>query len=168
MAGKHHDLIDFTAKYKSAVHEFFLDLNSWRKFKTRYKLSWHKLPFSEASKADIPEVRGIYAFTVELTDCKLPPHGYILYMGITGNSSDANLKKRFSQYLLHLKNEDGRPAVYIMLKKWQRDLQFNFVPLPSKSIDLAKIERAFLGALIPPVNKKDLGADITAVKAADF
>ena len=168
MAGKHHDLVDFTKKYKGAMHEFFLDLNKWRKFKTRHKLNWQKRPFAEMSKPEIPEERGLYAFTAELANTKLPSHGYILYMGITGNTSDANLKKRFSQYLLHLKNQDGRPAVYYMLKNWEGDLQFNFVPLPNKSTDLAKIERAFLGALIPPVNVKDLGADITAVKAAEF
>lgn len=168
MAGKHHDLVDFTAKYKSALHDFFLDLNNWRKFKTRHKLDWQKKPFSEASRPDIPDVRGIYTFTLELADAKLPAHGYILYMGITGDTSNANLRKRFNQYLLHLKNEDGRPAVYAMLKKWQGDLQFNFVPLPNTSIDLAKIERAFLNALIPPVNKTDLGADVIAVKAAAF
>lgn len=168
MAGKHHDLVNFTGKYKGALHEFFLDLSSWRKFKTRYKLDWQKKPFSESSRPDIPEVRGIYAFTLEATGVKLPSHGYILYMGITGDTSDANLKKRFGQYLLHLQNEDGRPAVFYMLKNWQGDLQFNFVPLPDKSVDLAKIERAFLNALIPPVNKRDLDAEITAVKAARF
>ena len=168
MTGKHHDLVDFTKKYKGATHEFFLDLNGWRKFKTRHKLDWQKKPFAEASKPEIPEERGIYVFTAELPGAKLPSHGYILYMGITGDTSDANLKKRFNQYLLHLKNEDGRPAVYFMLKNWERDLQFNFAPLPNKSIDLAKIERAFLEALVPPVNKKDLGAEITAVKAAAF
>ena len=168
MAGKHHDLVDFTTKYKVALHEFFLDLNRWRKFKTRHKLDWQKKPFIEASKPDIPEERGIYVFTAELPNAKLPSHGYILYMGITGDTSEATLNKRFNQYLLNLKNEDGRPAVYFMLKNWERHLQFNFVPLSNKSISLARIERAFLGALIPPVNKRDLGAEITAVKAATF
>lgn len=121
-----------------------------------------------ASKTHIPEERGIYAFTLELRDASLPAHGYILYMGITGNTSNANLKKRFTQYLLHLKNQDGRPAVYHVLKKWKGDLQFNFVPLPNPAVDLVKIEQAFLAAIIPPVNKTDLNAKIIAVKAADF
>lgn len=168
MTGKHHDLVNFTKKYKGDLHSFFLDMRSWRKFKTKYKLSWQKLRFGEANHSSIPKERGIYAFTLELSPCKLPTHGYILYIGITGDESEANLYKRYAQYLLNLKNQDGRPAVYYMMDNWSDDLFFNFVPLPNKTIDLAKIERALLNALVPPVNKKDLEADITAGKAAAF
>ena len=168
VAGKHHDLIDFTKKYKAELHEFFLDLKKWRAFKTRYTLNWTKVRFDTGSHCSIPKERGIYTFTAELSPGKLPHHGYILYIGITGDDSEANLYKRYAQYLLNLKNEDGRPAVYYMLKNWSGDLFFNFVSLPDKKIDLAKIEKSMLSAIIPPVNIRDLGATITSVKAAAF
>jgi hypothetical protein len=168
VTGKHHDLVNFTKKYKGDSHSFFLDMKNWRKFKTRYNLNWQKLRFGDASHHSVPKERGIYAFTLELAQCKLPLHGYILYIGITGDDSSANLYKRYAQYLLNLKNEDGRPAVFYMMDNWPDDLFFNFVPLPNKKIDLAKLEKDLLNALIPPVNKKDLGATITAAKAAAF
>ena len=168
MAGKHHDLINFTKKYKGGLHEFFLDAESWKTFKTRHKLSWQKERFAEAHHSVIPKERGIYAFTFELTPNQLPLHGYILYIGITGDTSAANLYKRYAQYLRHLKNEDGRPAIFYMLKNWADDLFFNFVTLPKTSVSLETLERQLLTAIIPPVNKKDLGADIVSIKAAKF
>lgn len=168
MAGKHHDLVNFTKKYKGDSHDFFLDMKSWRTFKTSYKLAWQKLRFDKATQPSIPKQRGIYAFTLELAPSLLPAHGYILYIGITGDDSNANLYKRYAQYLLHLKNEDGRPAIFYMLDNWNGDLFFNFVPLPDKKVDLAKLEKALLNAVAPPVNKKDMDASITSVRAAKF
>jgi hypothetical protein len=168
MTGRHHDLVNFTKKYKGDLHSFFLDMKSWRRFKTRYNLTWQKLHFGDVSHPLIPKERGIYAFTIELSPSKLPMHGYILYIGITGDDSEANLYKRYAQYLLNLKNEDGRPAVFNMLKNWNGDLFFNFVPLADKKINLGKLETDLLNALIPPVNKRDMDATITAVKAAAF
>lgn len=117
MAGKHHDLVNFTKKYKGEEHAFYLDMGNWRRFRTKYKLAWQKQRFEQASHPSIPKERGIYAFTLELAPSKLPVHGYILYIGITGDASAANLYKRFAQYLGHLKNEDGRPAVFYMLNQ---------------------------------------------------
>lgn len=168
MSGKHHDLVDFTKKYKGELYSFFLDMANWKKFRTRYKLDWRKLPFGPASQHAIPKERGLYVFTAELAKSKMPMHGYILYVGITGDTSDANLYKRYAQYLLNHRNEDGRPAVYYMLENWKGYLYFNFVPLPNPVIDLAKLERAFINAVLPPINKRDVEASISAVKRAAF
>jgi hypothetical protein len=169
MTAKRFDLVDFTKKYKGDLHEFFLDMRSWKKFKTKIQLNWQKTRFDEANLASIPKERGIYTFTIELSPAKLPPHGYILYVGITGDISDANLYKRYNQYLLKLKSDDGRrPAVSYMLWNWRNHLFFNFVPLPNKKVDLAKIERAFINSVMPPVNQMDFTAEIQAARTAAF
>ena len=168
MMGRHHDLVNFTKKYKAELAEFFMDLKSWRRFKTRHTLDWQKIRFGEAHHGSVPKDRGIYAFTVELSPTKLPGHGYILYVGITGDDSEANLYKRYAQYLRHLKNQDGRPAVFYMLDNWGDDLFFNFVTIPNASVDLAKIEKSIINAIIPPVNKRDLVATVASAKAAAF
>lgn len=168
MRGKHHDLVDFTKKYKGDLYSFFLDLKSWRQFKTRHNLTWQKLRFGAVSHASVPKERGIYAFTVELAPSKLPMHGYILYVGITGDTSDANLYKRYAQYLRQLKNKDGRPRVFTLLENWADDLFFNFVPLPNATVNLAKLEKDLINAVLPPINIKDFSAEITAVRAAAF
>lgn len=157
-----------TKKYKSGLHSFFLDAKRWRSFKTRFRLDWKKERFDQSALAGIPQERGIYAFTLELTGLKLPPHGYILYVGIAGDTSGSNLQKRYRQYLQELRSESGRPAVFYMMRNWPDDLFFNFVALPNKKVDLAKLERAFINSVMPPVNKRDFEAKIAAVRQAKF
>lgn len=168
MAGKHHDIVAQTKRYKSEQHSFFLDLASWKKFKTKYALNWTKIRFETASHSSVPKERGIYAFSVELSPGKLPAHGYIMYVGITGQDSDANLYKRYAQYLVDQRDQNGRPAVTYMLNNWDGDLFFSYVPLPNKKVDLHKMEKALLNAVRPPVNKRDLDATISAPRAAIF
>jgi hypothetical protein len=55
-----------------------------------------------------------------------------------------------------------------MLNNWRDDLFFNFVPLPNRAVDLRKLEKAFIGAIVPPMNKSDLEATIRKAKAAAF
>lgn len=168
MPGKHHDLVNMTKKYKAELHEFFLDMSEWRLFKTRFRLDWKKERFNQSRLASIPQHRGIYAFTLEMAEAKLPPHGYILYVGITGDTSNSNLRTRYGQYLQNLRSENGRPAIVYMLKNWPRDLFFNFVALPNTNVDLARLERAFINCIMPPVNKRDIEAKLSAAVRARF
>lgn len=91
-----------------------------------------------------------------------------MYVGITGQDSDANLYRRYAQYLVDQRDQNGRPAVTYMLSNWDGDLFFNYVSLPNKKVDLHKMEKALLNAVRPPVNKRDLDATISAPRAAIF
>ena len=165
----HHDLVDHTHKYKAASHSFFLDLKRWRSFKTRYALKWQTVPFVSASRKLIPQERGIYVFTARLMDTKLPDHGYMLYVGITGDdSSKSNLQVRYGQYVQQMRRETGRPAISYMLTNWRGDLQFNYVPLPNPSIDLAKLEKSFINSIMPPMNRRDFTPKQAAVRQSAF
>lgn len=105
---------------------------------------------------------------MEVDAASLLAHGYIMYMGITGDTGSANLRKRYARYLLDLKNEDGRPKVLYMLQQWSDELFFNFVPNPDSSISLADIERSFLNAVAPPIIERDFEADLSAARKATF
>jgi hypothetical protein len=169
LAGKHFDLVPHTKRLKGESHEFFLDMKSWVKFRSRYRLTWDRVPFASTSRSLVPQERGIYAFSLELTPSKLPQHGYILYVGITGDGTSAsNLRRRYSEYERQLNKEDGRPAVLYMLKNWKGHLVFNFAPLPNPRIDLAEIEGAFINSVMPPINKRDYEPELRAARAAAF
>jgi hypothetical protein len=116
----------------------------------------------------VPEERGLYVFTLEVENLGLPSHGYILYVGITGNTSPANLRKRYGQYLLEAKKGSGRPRVVFMLNEWKNDLFFNFVPVSDTSVDLAVIEKSFINSVVPPINATDFDAEIGPAKKASF
>lgn len=163
------DLVRSTKKLKGEFAAFHMDLGRWRRFKSRHKLQWHKVRFEKASQSSVPEQRGIYVFTVELEPSKLPVHGYMMYVGITGHESkNANLRKRFGQYLGHQRSDTGRPRVRYLLRNWRADLFFNFAPLPQANVDLKRMETAFIGAVIPPVNRTDFGADLAPSLIAAF
>ena len=164
-----YDLVKITKKYKGDLHEFYLSMKSWKKFKTKVKLQWQRTEFRPENQGNIPNVRGVYVFSLEQHALKVPPHGYILYVGITGDGeSESTLYKRYGQYLRHQANKTGRPGIEYMLTNWAGYLTFYFCPVENRRISLARIERSFINAIIPPINKRDMTARITAVKAAAF
>jgi hypothetical protein len=162
------DLVDQVAKYKAELFQFYLDFDQWKTFKSRHSLNWQKTRFDATKPSDIPNERGVYAFTLEMLPTKLPTHGYIMYVGITGDQSPATLRSRYSQYLREMHQAKRRPKVRHMLRKWHKDLFFNFAPLPGNNVDLAKLETAILNAVQPPINERDMSADIMSVRKAAF
>lgn len=166
--GKLCDVIADTDRYKASLYQFCLDLKAWRQFRSKFQLSWTKLRFEVGNQPMVPKERGIYAFTLALDPSALPEHGYILYMGITGDSSAGTLNSRYAQYLGDLKRHDGRPKVYNVLRRWQGDLFFSFVPIPDRRISLRKIESEFLSAVNPPINERDFHARISNARRAAF
>lgn len=166
--GKLNDLIADTDRYKASLYQFYLDLEAWRCFKSKFPLSWNKVKFNSSARTIIPKERGIYAFTLSWDTSDLPNHGYILYLGITGDDSTANLHSRFGQYLSELRRADKRPRVYYMLEKWKDDLFFNFVPIPDKRMSLKKIETEFLSAIQPPINIRDMTISVSNARRAAF
>lgn len=168
MNGKCRDLVADTVRYKGSCHSFFLDLKAWRKFQSKVELNWTKVRFNKENRKEVPKERGIYVFSVALSPSFLPEHGYMLYMGITGDSSAATLYSRFGQYLLERHRRSGRPKVCLMLEQWEDDLFFSFVPLSDRRLSLCKLENEFLSAVIPPVNERDFKAKISNARRAAF
>jgi hypothetical protein len=161
------DIVDSTKRYKAELHGFFMDTKSWHGFKTRYTLRWNKVRFGGGDP--IPRQPGIYAFTVEVSPSKLPTHGYILYIGITGDGdSKATLKSRYQQYVREQADDDGRPRVRFMLNNWDGDLWFNFATFRTRSVDLGRLERDMLNAVQPPVNQSDFTAEFAVPRRAAF
>lgn len=159
-----NDLLADIDHHKSSSWSVYLDLQKWRAFQASCPMKWTRFRFTRSNRPLIPKERGIYAFTVALDPSPLPEHGYILYMGITGDESESNLYKRYNQYL----GTQKRPRVYNMLKRWEGDLFFSFVPIPDRRMSLAKIEKEFLSAIRPPVNERDFEASISYARRAAF
>lgn len=168
MAAK-YDIVKATKRLKGELSAFHMDFERWRRFKSRHRLDWQKVRFDPINRNLVPQERGIYVFSVELEPSKLPTHGYIMYVGITGHQSgNANLRKRYSQYLAHQRKDEGRSRMRFLLKNWKQDLFFNFVPLPNIAVDLEKMEQAFINAVYPPVNRTDFDADLGPAVIAAF
>lgn len=156
---------DAVREFRDAMRHFFLNPKQWRSFHTTHTLVWEKCRFTRANRKCIPKVPGVYAFIIEHADHGLPPHGYILYFGITGFSADRHLWARYGDYLRE-KRKGPRFLVQAMLNDYEDDLFFHFVRLPVSFRELKTLETALLDAFLPPVNERDFSAVISRRRRA--
>ena len=105
--------------------------------------------------------RGIYAFAICHMSDVLPPHGYILYIGIAGHDSKRSLRDRYKDYL-NERTVQKRDRIARMIGTWYEVLRFYFAPVGDdlSSDDLKKIERQLNTALLPPFSVGDIDADV--------
>ena len=124
-------------------------------------LSWDSICFGEEELDRVPnDKRGVYAFAVCHKDEVLPPHGYILYIGIAGRDSERPLRERYKDYL-NVKKVMKRDRIAIMIGTWKQVLRFFFAPVGDEvsSEDLKTLEQQLNTALMPPFSIGDLDAD---------
>ena len=131
-------------------------------------LAWESISYGEAEITKVPnDKRGVYAFAVCSDSSILPPHGYILYIGIAGRDSQRSLRDRYRDYLTESKIRK-RERVARMIVDWHEILRFFFAPVDNdvSSADLKKLERQLNNALMPPFSPGDLDADAKSKRRA--
>ena len=124
-------------------------------------LNWDAINFGSEEQSKIPNnKRGIYAFGVIQESTILPPHGYILYVGIAGHNSERSLRDRYRDYL-NVKKVMKRPKIARMISTWREVLKFYFAPVDVdfSSDDLRRLEGQLNTALMTPFSEKDLDAN---------
>ena len=132
-------------------------------------LEWQSVRFDDAEAlVRIPDdKRGVYAFAIRQESNVLPPHSYVLYIGIAGRRSQRSLRDRYMDYLKssHLIR---RARIARMIATWHRTLTFYFAPVETTitSDQLETLERELNSALIPPCSEGDLEADLKQKKRA--
>lgn len=132
-------------------------------------LTWDSVRYAAEQEIDkIPDnKRGVYAFSICQPSEILPPHGYILYIGIAGRDSNRSLRERYKDYLQksHIRK---RSKIYFMIGTWSEVLRFFFAPVEENvsSDELKTLEKQLNTALMPPLSQKDLEAEIKEMKRA--
>ena len=148
------DLIKQTDELRSFRKSFILSPIQWDKLNLSIKIKWQIVKFNANNINLIPEVRGIYCFMIRREHEYLPTHGYITYIGITGDKNNRTLRTRYKDYVRE-KTRPKRVKIHELLNKWEDDLFFYFWEVSDKSIALGAIESSLLFSLIPPLNEKD-------------
>ena len=131
-------------------------------------LRWDSISYGENDLQRIPSnKRGVYAFVICQHDAVLPPHGYVLYIGIAGRNSDRSLRSRYKDYL-NPRKLIKRTRIARMIGTWHQVLRFYFAPISDDvtSRELQQLEKQLNGALLPPVVEADLEADIKKKRRA--
>lgn len=117
-------------------------------------LDWQHVKFTQEHKNVVPKTRGIYLFIIRHDSNLLPLHGYIAYVGLTGDTNERTLYVRYGEYL----RDQRRPKrlhIYELLNRWKNDMYFYYAAIPDKSQSLTDIETNLLDSLVPPYNRKD-------------
>lgn len=124
-------------------------------------LTWESISYGGEELERVPaDKRGIYAFAVCRHSDVLPPHGYVLYIGIAGRDSERTLRDRYKDYL-NTRKVKKRARIARMIGTWHPVLRFYFAPIDDdvSSNDLQALEKQLNTALIPPFSEGDLDAD---------
>lgn len=132
------------------------------------QLSWSSVKYGEAEIQKIPDdKRGVYAFVVYQPSDVLPPHGYVLYIGIAGKDSNRTLRERYRDYL-NSKKVMKRTKIAMMIGNWHEVLRFFYAPVDDalSSEDLQKLELQLNTALLPPYSDRDMVAEVREMRRA--
>ena len=135
---------------------------------TLQPLAWRSIPYGHDQIHEVPnDKRGIYAFAISHPSDVLPPHGYILYIGIAGRDSDRSLQERYRDYLNRGKVRK-RERIARMIVCWRSILRFLFAPVEESvtSEDLKNMERRLNTALMPPLSINDVDAETRQMRRA--
>lgn len=160
-------LIDFAEEAHDEIGKYRLDNIILSPAKMRFNafcvpaLTWQSIPFGSADIDQVPDDKpGLYAFALCEPNAVLPPHGYVLYIGITGKRPGRSLRKRYSEYLNERKVKK-RSRIAFMIGNWHKVLRFYFVSVePTFPVhDLEKLEKQLNTALMPPFSVGDLEAE---------
>ena len=98
-------LVDFVNQATNEIAKFKVPfvLSPERMTADQYSianLNWKSVAYGRAELTKVPnDKRGVYAFAISQESNVLPPHGYILYIGIAGRDSDRPLRARYREYL---------------------------------------------------------------------
>ncbi len=126
-------------------------------------LTWHAIRFGdEDALSDIPNnKRGVYAFVVQQESQVLPPHAYVLYIGMAGRSPRRSLRDRYYEYL-RASQLIRRARIARMIATWHDVLTFHFAPVEEDvtTKQLLRLERQLNSALVPPFSEGDLDAEL--------
>lgn len=131
-------------------------------------LNWDSIGYGLEEIDRVPDdKRGVYAFAICQQNEILPPHGYILYIGIAGQNSERSLRARYKDYLTE-SHVVKRPKIKFMIGTWSEVLRFFFAPVEEdvSSDDLKKLEIQLNTALMPPFSVNDLEADVREKRRA--
>ena len=158
------NLVTLVDRIKADSEEFWLSPTQWRKSTVPQMLIWKSVRFSKTKASSVPVSRGVYSFVIACCTKGLPQHGYLVYVGETGNTSKETLRSRFLSYFSEMKDQSR--SVHYVLRKYQQYLYFQFCEVHDKRRNLRKVEESLCDALIPPYNVRDFSADMRAAKRA--
>lgn len=145
--------------YREHAVNVFAWPDAWRNANSAQALNWDKVEFGAATVDDVPEQRGLYAFSICVKNTIMPPHGVLVYFGETSRT----LRARYKEYVRDSQRGSKRPRFENLFRLWSDDLDFFFAPIEDDECDLRVIEQTLNDAVIPHCVIKDFSAEIRRI-----
>ncbi len=163
----HREWLDLTDRVKIYTEDAVLHPGFWTRYGDGHRLTWQKVAFNAASRAEVPRSRGLYAFAVQPPHSDFPASTYLFYIGEVGatNSPGRTLWQRFKEYLDKLK-VIKRPSVGMLLNRYNGYVDFYYCELDPAAVDIKAIESALITALWPKANIRDFAVEVRQVRQA--
>lgn len=162
------DYLALGEEFKRCRANLILHVPSWQGYVPLHQLNWQKVKYK--SNEQPANSRGVYAFVLNAASAsvagRFPPVSTVLYVGETGDTSNATLRSRLKDYR-KLKRQMKRPRVYGMIHRWGDQLDFHYAEVPA-GISTKACETTLLDALLPPKNKKDFTALVSNARDYAF
>lgn len=140
--------VDLVKEARFHSHMLVLWPHRWAACDPGLQLNWQHFEFRDDQADLVPDVPGVYAFTIEPRIAPAVPSIYLMYIGQTTRQT---LRVRFRQYLQEAKSASGRPRVTLLLSTYTGYLHF-YCARPATELTPAEVEERLLNAYLPPVN----------------
>lgn len=163
---------DITNDFRYYEETFALVPERLNSFEKPLDLEWQCVKFREENKSLVSPKKGVYAFVIKGGSDGLPPHGYILYVGISRKRKRSiYLRTRYGEYIKEQQRiENGKEAersqIGDMLFRWRHAMYFYYCAIDSDDVDLEDLERKLNDALVPPISTQDFTASVRKAKRA--
>ena len=159
-----NDLIAEEDEAKAHEYAFYLWPRLWREYVERsgHILNWEERQFLASKVSTIPDEPGLYTFLVQPSIAGHPSNSYLMYVGKTRRT----LRQRFREYVNEMRRERGRPKIVRLLNKYHSHTVFCYSIVNGDAATLAQMERALIGALVPPCNMDQLPARVRRIVGA--
>ena len=122
-------------------------------------IPWQSIKYSKDLIDTVPDThRGVYAFAINQTSPVLPPHNYIVYIGIAGRDSERSLRARYRDYFNEKQLARRGGLVMKMVARWHDFLTFYYWPIDPNvtTQQLQLIEQQLNTAMLPPFSTGDI------------
>ena len=142
--------------FRDHSFDVFLWPDAWKSAQSDHALQWHKVEFGRSTIDAVPEIRGVYAFSISIRETIMPEHGILVYIGETSRT----LRQRYREYVRDSIRGAKRTKLEYLFERWSSDLEFFFAPIADEDCNLKQIEMTLNDAVIPLCVTDDFSAEI--------
>ncbi len=143
--------------------KFILSPKRWRDFDSlEYELIWKSIRFIKSDIATLPDMPGIYCFSISIRSRGIPVSNYIMYIGKTEKQT---LNDRVSQYTLK-STLRRRVEIQHLVKYYHPYITINYCECDPELIDINKLEDELINCIIPPFNNRDFCGTLNQARSA--